>query len=176
MSLEFGGVYQTQQESFVGLLLVALAAVLLVVLVLLYEFGEFTVPLSIFVINLLSLFGVFGALFLAGSTLNISSFVGIILIIGIVAENAIFVMHAIKSFEAQGYTLDEAIIRAGQNRARPVLMTTLAAVFALMPLALGIGSGGQMQQSLAIAVIVGFSLSSFLLLFGLPMVYRLLRR
>jgi CzcA family heavy metal efflux pump len=176
VTLEFGGVYQTQQESFVGLLLVAFAAVILVVLVLLYEFGEFTVPLSIFIINVLSLLGVFSALWLAGVTFNISSFVGIILIIGIVAENAIFVMHAVKGFQADGLTLDEAIVRAGQVRARPILMTTLAAVFALLPLALGIGSGGQMQQSLAIAVIGGFSLSSFLLLFGLPMVYRLLRK
>jgi CzcA family heavy metal efflux pump len=176
VTLEFGGVYQTQQESFIGLLLVALAAVILVVLVLLYEFGEFTVPLSIFIINILSLLGVFSALWLSGVTFNISSFVGIILIIGIVAENAIFVMHAIKGFQAEGLSLDEAIVRAGQVRARPILMTTLAAVFALLPLALGISSGGQMQQSLAIAVIGGFSLSSILLLFGLPMVYRLLRR
>ncbi len=85
-------------------------------------------------------------------------------------------MHAIKGFQAEGLSLDEAIVRAGQVRARPILMTTLAAVFALLPLALGISSGGQMQQSLAIAVIGGFSLSSILLLFGLPMVYRLLRR
>lgn len=159
-----------------GLLLVAFAAMILVVLVLLYEFGEFTVPLSIFIINILSLLGVFSALWLSGMTFNISSFVGVILIIGIVAENAIFVMHAVKGFQAEGLTLDEAIVKAGQVRARPILMTTLAAVFALLPLALSIGSGGQMQQSLAIAVIGGFSLSSFLLLFGLPMVYRLLRR
>jgi multidrug efflux pump subunit AcrB len=145
-------------------------------LVLLYEFGEFTVPLSIFIINILSLFGVFGALWLSGVTFNISSFVGVILIIGIVAENAIFVVHAIKGFQAEGLVLDEAIVKAGQVRARPILMTTLAAVFALLPLALGIGSGGQMQQSLAIAVIGGFSVSSALLLFGLPMVYRLLKR
>jgi HAE1 family hydrophobic/amphiphilic exporter-1 len=85
-------------------------------------------------------------------------------------------MHAIKGLQKDGMTLDEAIVRAGQVRARPILMTTLAAVFALLPLALGIGSGAQMQQSLAIAVIGGFSVSSLLLLFGLPMVYRLLKR
>jgi multidrug efflux pump subunit AcrB len=176
VALEFGGVYQTQQESFRGLLLVAFAAVMLVLLVLLYEFGEFTVPLSIFIINILSLFGVFSALWFSGVTFNISSFVGVILIIGIVAENAIFVMHAIKGLQKDGMTLDEAIVKAGQVRARPILMTTLAAVFALLPLALGIGSGAQVQQSLAIAVIGGFSVSSLLLLFGLPMVYRLLKR
>jgi CzcA family heavy metal efflux pump len=175
VSLDYGGLYQTQQESFVGLLLVALAAFMLVFIVLLFEFGEFTVPLSIFVINVLSLFGVFGALWLSGVTFNISSFVGLIMIIGIVAENAIFVLHAVKSFQAEGKSLDEAIIKAGQVRARPILMTTLAAVFALLPLALGIGSGSQMQQSLAIAVIGGFSVSSLLLFFGLPMIYRLLK-
>jgi multidrug efflux pump subunit AcrB len=98
------------------------------------------------------------------------------MIIGIVAENAIFVLHAVKAFQAEGLTLDEAIVKGGQVRARPILMTTLAAVFALLPLALGIGTGAQMQQSLAIAVIGGFSVSSLLLFFGLPMVYRLFRK
>ncbi|MCX6143844.1 MAG: efflux RND transporter permease subunit [Ignavibacteriales bacterium] len=175
VSLDYGGIYQTQQESFLGLLMVALAAFMLVFVVLLFEFGEFTVPLSIFVINVLSLFGVFGALWLSGVTFNISSFVGVIMIIGIVAENAIFVLHSVKSFRAEGRSLDDAIIKAGQVRARPILMTTLAAVFALLPLALGTGSGAQMQQSLAIAVIGGFSVSSLLLFFGLPMVYRLMK-
>jgi multidrug efflux pump subunit AcrB len=175
VSLDYGGMYQTQQESFLGLLLVALAAFMLVFIVLLFEFGEFTVPLSIFVINILSLFGVFGALWLSGVTFNISSFVGVIMIIGIVAENAIFVLHSVKAFQSEGLSIDDAIIKAGQVRARPILMTTLAAVFALLPLALGIGSGAQMQQSLAIAVIGGFSVSSLLLFFGLPMIYRLLK-
>ena len=115
-------------------------------------------------------------LWLSGVTFNISSFVGVIMIIGIVAENAIFVLHSIKAFQAEGMMLDEAIVKAGQVRARPILMTTLAAVFALLPLALGIGTGAQMQQSLAIAVIGGFSVSSLLLFFGLPMIYRLMRR
>ena len=176
VTYDFGGVYQTQQESFIGLFLVALAAFMLVFVVLLFEFGEFAVPLSIFVINVLSLFGVFAALWLADVTFNISSFVGVIMIIGIVAENAIFVLHAVKSFQAEGMGLDDAIVKAGQVRARPILMTTLAAVFALLPLAMGIGTGAQMQQSLAIAVIGGFSVSSLLLFFGLPMIYRLMKR
>lgn len=176
VTYDFGGVYQTQQESFIGLFLVALAAFMLVFVVLLFEFGEFAVPLSIFVINVLSLLGVFSALWLWGVTFNISSFVGVIMIIGIVAENAIFVMHSVKAFQKEGMTIDQAIVKAGQVRARPILMTTLAAVFALLPLALGIGTGAQMQQSLAVAVIGGFSISSLLLFFGLPMVYRLFHR
>jgi CzcA family heavy metal efflux pump len=173
--LEYGGVYQTQQESFRGLLLVALAAVTLVFIVLLFEFGEFSVPIAIFVVNLLSLFGVFGALWITGVTFNISSFVGIIMIIGIVAENAIFVMHNVKALRTEGLALDAALVRATVMRSRPIVMTTLAAVCALLPLSLGVGGGGQMQQPLAIAVIGGFSLSSLLLFFALPVIYRLIK-
>jgi multidrug efflux pump subunit AcrB len=174
VSILYGGVYQTQQESFRGLLLVALAAVMLVFIVLLFEFNEFAVPVSILIINILSLCGVFGALWLSGVTFNISSFVGIIMIIGIVAENAIFVLHQVKRLQATGMTLDAALVQAGVMRSRPIIMTTLAAVFALLPLSLGMGAGAQMQQPLAIAVIGGFSVSSSLLFFGLPMVYRLI--
>jgi multidrug efflux pump subunit AcrB len=174
MTLAYGGVYQTQQESFRGLLFVALVAFMLVFLVLLIEFSEFAVPFSILTINLLSLIGVFGALWITGVSFNISSFVGIIMIIGIVAENAIFVMHRVRELRLQGSTLDDALVQAGQMRARPILMTTLAAVLALLPLSLGIGAGAQMQQPLAIAVIGGFSVSSFFLFFGLPVVYKFL--
>ena len=176
VTISYGGLFQTQQESFRGLLLVALAALLLVFIVLLIEFGEFAVPVSILIINLLSLVGVFGALWITGVTFNISSFVGIIMIIGIVAENAIFVLHNVKRLQAEGADLEAALVQASLMRSRPIIMTTLAAVFALLPLALGIGAGAQMQQPLAIAVIGGFSLSSFLLFFGLPMVYRLIRQ
>ena len=176
MTMEFGGVYQTQQESFRGLLLVTIAAFMLVFVVLLFEFGEFAVPLSIFVVNVMSLFGVLGALWVTGVTFNISSFVGIIMIIGIVAENAIFVMHQTKVFQAEGMDLNEALVHAASRRVRPILMTTLAAVLALLPLSLGVGAGSQMQQPLAIAVIGGFSVSSLILLFGLPLIYRLMRR
>ncbi len=176
VSVEFGGIYQTQQESFTGLALVALSALLLVVIVLLFEFGEFTIPLSIFLINAMSLAGVFAALWLTNMTLNVSSLVGIILIIGIVAENAIFIFHMIQQFEREGVSIDDAISRAMAVRARPIVMTTLAAILALLPLALGIGAGAQMQQPLAIAVIGGFSVSSLLLFFALPPLYRSLRR
>jgi len=175
ITLAYGGVYQTQRESFQSLLIVALAAILLVFLILLFEFREFTVPLSILIIDVLSMSGVFAALWLSRVTFNISSFVGVIMIIGIVAENAIFVMHSVKLFQAQGMILDDALVSACRVRTRPILMTTLGAVLAFMPLALGIGTGAQMQQPLAIAVIGGFSVSSLLLFFGLPVVYRLLK-
>jgi CzcA family heavy metal efflux pump len=175
LTVEFGGVYQTQQESFRGLVLVALAAFLLVFIVLLFEFGEFAVPISIFLVNILSLVGVAAALWMTRVRLNISSLVGMIMIIGIVAENAVFVMHEVKLVQAAGDNLDNALIRALRVRARPIVMTTLAAVCALAPLSLGIGAGAQMQQPLAIAVIGGFSTSSFLLFFGLPVIYRLMK-
>jgi multidrug efflux pump subunit AcrB len=174
-TLSYGGVYQTQQESFQSLLIVALTAVLLVFVILLFEFREFTVPVSILIIDVLSMSGVFAALWLTGVSFNISSFVGVIMIIGIVAENAIFVMHSVKMSQARGKNLDDALVEACRVRTRPILMTTLGAVLAFLPLALGIGTGAQMQQPLAIAVIGGFSVSSLLLFFGLPVVYRLLK-
>src|SRR5579883_529448 len=174
VQLEYGGVYQTQQESFQNLVMVALVALLLVALVLLIEFREFSVPASIILITLLSLLGVMAALWITGMTINISSLVGMIMIIGIVAENAIFILHYTKRPEFATKDLKEALIEGSRHRARPITMTTLAAILALLPLAVGFGQGAQMQQSLAIAVIGGFSISSILLFFLLPALYMLL--
>jgi multidrug efflux pump subunit AcrB len=174
VTIEYGGVYQTQQESFRGLLLVAVAAFLLVCIVLIFEFESYAVPIAVFIVSLLSLFGVFGALWVSGNAFNISSFVGIIMIIGIVAENAVFVLHTTRALRREGAQLEAAVITATRMRSRPILMTTLAAVLALLPLALGIGAGSQMQQPLAIAVIGGFSVSSLMLFFALPLIVRLL--
>ena len=176
ITIEYGGVYQTQQESFRGLVIVALVAFLLVFLVLLFEFGEFTLPISVLTVCLLSLLGVVGALRLTGTTFNISSFVGLIMIIGIVAENSVFIMHEAKQLRSEGQDLDSALTTACVRRLRPIMMTTLAAVLALMPLAVGLGTGAQMLQPLAIAVIGGFTLSSLLLFFVLPSLYRLMHR
>ncbi|MBU6427645.1 MAG: efflux RND transporter permease subunit [Cyanobacteria bacterium REEB65] len=174
--LEYGGVYQEQQKSFQGLLAVLVTALLLVFLVLLFEFGSFLIPVSVFVIDVLSLFGVLLLLKLTHTPLNISSLMGMVMIVGIVAENAIFFLHYVDDFRERGLSLEDALIRAGQVRMRPIAMTTLAAVLALLPLALGLGAGAQMQQPLAIAVIGGFSFSMVLLLLVLPILYRLLLR
>lgn len=176
LSIAYGGTYQTQQESFRGLLMVLAAAVLFVFIVLLFEFESFRVPLAVFAINLPSLFGVVLALWLMNVTFNISSFVGTILVVGIVAENAIFLLHYVVRYQKDGMALDEALVRASLIRVRPILMTTFAAVFALLPLALNLGAGSQMQQPLAIAVIGGFSVSTLLLLFALPMVFGLMQK
>ncbi|MDP4289245.1 MAG: efflux RND transporter permease subunit [Bacteroidota bacterium] len=171
VKLEYGGVYETQQESFQNLLIVALLALLLVSFVLLVEFREFSVPAAILIVTLLSLVGVMTALWVTGMTINISSLVGMIMIIGIVAENAIFILHYAKLPEMRAQGLRHSLIEAARHRARPIAMTTLAAILALLPLAIGYGQGAQMQHPLAIAVIGGFTVASIMLFFLLPMLY-----
>jgi len=172
----FGGQYQNQQESFINLLYVLLAASLLVIALMIIEFESFTIPVAVYSTNLTALFGVLFALLVTGITFNISSFVGMIMMVGIVHENGVFIVHMIQETgKKEGFTA-ASIVKACRLRARPILMTTFAAVFALMPLALGIGAGAQMQRPLAVAVIGGFLLSSFLLLFELPTLYIFLRR
>jgi CzcA family heavy metal efflux pump len=172
----FGGQYQSQQESFLSLLYVLIAASLLVIALMIIEFESFSIPVAMFTTNLTSLFGVMLALVITGITFNISSFVGMIMMVGIVQENGVFVVHMIQEIGGKkGYTID-SIIEACRVRARPILMTTFGAVFALTPLALGIGAGAQMQQPLAVAIIGGFLLSSFLLLFELPTLYVFLNK
>ena len=176
VTLSFGGQYQSQQESFLSLLYVLLTASVLVIALLTIEFESYAVPAAVFTTNLTALLGVVLALLVTGMTFNISSFVGMIMMVGIVHENGVFIIHMIgERAKVSGNTLD-TIVEACALRARPILMTTFAAVFALLPLALGLGAGAQMQQPLAIAVIGGFLLSSFLLLFELPMLYALLSK
>jgi CzcA family heavy metal efflux pump len=169
--IQYGGLYAEQQKSFKGLLVVLIMAILLVFSVQMIEFESFKIPIIILTLALLSLSGVFFLLWLTNVALNISSMMGMIMIIGIVGENAIFLIHYIQLFRKEGMGLKDALIEAGKVRLRPIFMTTFAAVLALMPLALGIGAGAQMQQPLAIAVIGGFSLSAFLLLLLLPIFY-----
>ncbi len=169
--IQYGGLYSEQQKSFKGLLVVLIMAILLVFSVQMIEFESFKIPVIILILSLLSLSGVFFLLWAANVALNISSMMGMIMIIGIVGENAIFLIHYIQLFREEGMNLKIALVEAGKVRLRPIFMTTFAAVLALMPLALGIGTGAQMQQPLAIAVIGGFSLSAFLLLFILPVFY-----
>jgi CzcA family heavy metal efflux pump len=169
--IKYGGLYREQQNSFKGLLIVLVMAVVLVFIVQMFEFESFRLPLVILLVSLLSLFGVFLSLRLTGIPLNISSMMGMIMIIGIVAENAIFLVHYIGLEKSAGLSHEAALVEAGKVRMRPIIMTTLAAVLALTPLAIGIGAGAQMQQPLAVAVIGGFSFSAILLLFMLPVFY-----
>jgi CzcA family heavy metal efflux pump len=174
MSLEYGGLYAQQQSSFKGLLAVLLAGLALVSVVLLFEFGDWRAPLLTALVALAVLAGAFGALIVTGQSLNISSFVGAIMMVGIVGENAIFVIHEARLELLAGSPVREAWAGASQRRLRPVAMTILATAFALAPLALALGEGSQLLQPLAIAVIGGFVLSGPLVLVVLPALYALL--
>ena len=171
MSIEFGGLYAQQQSSFKGLLGVLFAGLLLVSIILLFEFGDWRAPLLASLLSLAVLAGAFGALILTGMTFNIASFVGAIMMVGIFGENAIFVIHEARQELRQGRSVDDAWAGAARRRLRPVAMTILATAFALAPLALALGEGSQLQQPLAIAVIGGFVLSGPLVLLVLPALY-----
>ncbi|MGI8547695.1 MAG: efflux RND transporter permease subunit [Gemmatimonadaceae bacterium] len=174
MSIEYGGLYEQQQQSFRGLLYVLLAGLVLVSVVVLFEFADWRAPVVTVVCAAAVLSGVLAALLLTGMTLNISSYVGAIMMVGIVGENAIFVIHEAQIELRSGKSVAEAWSEAAHRRLRPVAMTVLATAFALAPLALAIGAGSQLMQPLAIAVIGGFVLSGPIVLLVLPGLYRLL--
>jgi multidrug efflux pump subunit AcrB len=176
-SYEVGGQYESQQESFSNLLAVlglALAAVLTVLVV---QFRAFAPALIILSAAPLSLLGVFGMMVLTGTALNVSSFMGIILMVGLVVKNGIILFEYVHVlWEEQRLTLHEALVAAGKIRVRPILMTTFCTLFGLLPLALGLGSGAELQKPLALAVIGGLSLSTFITLLVMPVLYSLLER
>lgn len=174
--IEYGGLYAQQQQSFHDLVFVLVAAIVLVFIVLLLEFGGFAAPIAILASALLSTCGVFLALFATGITFNLSSFMGLIMVVGIVAKNGILLLDADQRYRAEGFRAREAMIRAGQRRLRPIMMTALAAIAGMIPLALALGSGSQMLQPLAIAVIGGLLASMVLSLVVTPAVHFYLTR
>ena len=174
-SVEYGGLYQQQQESFRNLLAVLIAAILLVFTVLLVEFRSFYEPIAIVFGSVLALFGAVAALWITGISLNIISFLGMIIGVGIVAKNGILVLDYFQQLRAQGVELVEALVQAGHRRLRPVLMTSLAAALGMLPLAYGVGTGAQMLQPLGIAVIGALVISVVLSLIATPVVYYVLR-
>ncbi len=171
-SVEYGGLYEQQQQSFRALLYVLLGGLVLVAVVVLFEFGDWRAPLLTSLCAVAVLAGVLGSLMLTGQTLNISSYVGAIMMVGIVGENAIFVVHEARLAMRRGLAPTDAWSEAAHRRLRPVAMTVLATAFALAPLALALGSGAQLMQPLAIAVIGGFVLSGPIVLLVLPGLYR----
>ena len=172
----YGGTYQVQQKSFRDLILVLVLAVLLVFIVLLFEFRTFAAPLAILTSAVLSTCGVFLALVITRTTFNISSFIGMIMVIGIVAKNGILLLDAEQKFRAAGLDLQEAVIQAGRRRLRPIVMTALAAIAGMLPLAFAMGAGSQMLKPLAIAVIGGVLLSMVLSLIITPAVHLFVTR
>lgn len=174
--VEYGGTFKEQQKSFHDLVLVLVLAVLLVFVVLLFEFGTFAAPVAILASALLSTSGVFFALLATHTTFNISSFMGMIMVIGIVAKNGILLLDADQKFSRLGFSPEDAMLQASRRRLRPIVMTALATVAGMLPLAFAIGAGSQMLQPLAIAVIGGVVISMVLSLIITPAVHYFLTR
>jgi multidrug efflux pump subunit AcrB len=167
----YGGQFQLQHRSFRQLALVLIFAIVLVFTVLLFEFGNFAAPVAVLCSALLSTSGVFVALLVTGTTFNLSSFMGLIMVIGIVAKNGILLLDADEHFRAEGAAPEQSVLLAGGRRLRPIMMTALATVAGMIPLALAWGAGSEMLQPLAIAVIGGILASMILSLVVTPAVH-----
>jgi CzcA family heavy metal efflux pump len=167
----YGGTYEEQQKSFRDLVFVFVLAILLVFIVLLFEFRTFAAPAAILAAALLSTSGVFIALLITRTTFNISSFMGMIMVIGIVAKNGILLLDADQKFRGLGMSSQDAMLQASRRRLRPIVMTALATVAGMLPLAFALGAGSQMLQPLAIAVIGGILISMLLSLIITPAVH-----
>jgi len=172
----YGGTYEEQQKSFHDLLKVLMLALALVFGVLLAEFRNFPAPIAILTSSVLSISGVILALLITRTTFNVASFMGIIMVIGIVAKNGILLLDADEKFRSEGVPAAEAMIHAAQRRLRPIAMTAIAAVCGMLPLAFALGAGSQMLQPLAIAVIGGLTISMVLSLVVTPAVYFLMTK
>lgn len=171
-SISFGGAYSEQQQSFRELASILSLATLLVLTVLMFLMREWRISLAVLFISLMGICGCLLALWITGVPLNVSSYTGIIMIVGILAENSIFTVWQYKTNRREGGTVEDSVDYAIALRVRPKLMTAIGAILALMPLALGIGTGAQMQQPLAVAVIGGFAAGLPLLLVVLPTLMR----
>ncbi|HJP84870.1 MAG TPA: efflux RND transporter permease subunit [Gemmatimonadaceae bacterium] len=167
--LELGGQYASQQEAFRGLLLVLTLAVASVVAVMVLQFQSFVEPLVVLLAAPLSFVGAMLLLLLTGTPLNVSSFMGLILLVGLIVKNGIILLDFTRHRMSEaGLSLEPAIVEAARVRLRPILMTTLCTLFGLLPLALGLGAGSELQKPLALAVIGGLALSTPITLFVVP--------
>src|SRR2546427_890484 len=169
--VEYGGLYQEQQKSFHDLVMVLFLALLLLFVVLLFEFRTFSAPAAILASALLSTFGGLLALLVTRTTFNVASFMGMIMVIGIVAKNGILLLDAEHHFRELGFSAEDAMIQAGRRRLRPIAMTALATVAGMLPLAFAIGAGSQMLQPLAITVVGGILTSMVLSLIFTPAIH-----
>ncbi|MGZ4808403.1 MAG: efflux RND transporter permease subunit [Thermoanaerobaculia bacterium] len=176
MTLEYGGLYQEQQASFRELAFTLLLAVALVFLVLLIEFRSFAHPIAIVTGAVLALSGTLAALLVTRTTLNVVSLMGMIMVVGIVSKNGILMLDTVEDHLEDGDDLHQALTRSGRRRFRPVLMTSLAAMLGMLPLALALGSGAELLQPLAIAVMGGLAFALLLSLIVTPTVYALIRK
>lgn len=171
----YGGLYAQQQIAFSGLLKVFAAAAALVFILLLFIYERFSVAIAIVATSLLSVSAVFIGLWLTGIELNITAMMGMTMVIGIVTEVGIFYFSEQREVE-DGRSLHDSLVLAGQNRMRPIAMTTIAAILTLLPLAFAIGQGSEMQQPLAVAIISGLVVQLPLVLLAMPAFHALMRR
>ncbi|MGH7755095.1 MAG: efflux RND transporter permease subunit, partial [Vulcanimicrobiaceae bacterium] len=170
-SAEIGGEAQTQAQSFKEFVIVIGFAIVLVFAVMLATFSSFRLPLVILTTIPLSLIGVALALLLTGTPINVSSFMGLLLLVGVVVKNGILLIDVANKHGADGASVEDSLVAAGKTRLRPIVMTTLAAIGGLLPLALGIGTGAEMEKPLAIAVIGGLSTATIFTLLIIPVMY-----
>ena len=166
-----GGQYESQRSSFVQFAGVIAVAILLVFAVMLATFGSFRLPLVILTAIPLALIGVALGLFVTGTAFNVSSFMGLLLLVGIVVKNGILLIDVANKRRKDGESVENALVIAGRTRLRPIVMTTLAAIGGLLPLAIGLGSGAEMERPLAIAVIGGLSTATAFTLVLIPVLY-----
>jgi HAE1 family hydrophobic/amphiphilic exporter-1 len=169
--LTLGGASRDQQEVFSEMFTSLLMGIALMYLVLVMQFGSFTAPLPVMLSLPLSLIGVVVALLLTNGTLNLMSFIGIIMLMGLVAKNAILLLDCARKEEAQGVPREEALMHAGRVRLRPILMTTFALIAGMMPVAIGVGEGGEFYRPMAVAIIGGTITSTMLTLLVVPTFY-----
>jgi hydrophobe/amphiphile efflux-1 (HAE1) family protein len=169
--LELGGAGKDQQELFTEMLIALVMGIGLMYLILVMQFGSFTAPVAVMLSLPLSLIGVVLALLITKSTINLMSFIGIIMLMGLVAKNAILLLDAARKLEAEGHEREEALMQAGRMRLRPILMTTFALIAGMFPVALGLGEGGEFYRPLAIAIIGGTITSTILTLLVVPTFY-----
>jgi Cu/Ag efflux pump CusA len=173
-TVAYGGAYAEQQQSFKELLMILITSSLLVFGVILFLFRDFRIAFLILLIAVLGIAGSYLALYLTKTPLNVGSYTGLIMIVGVIGENAIFTFLQFRESLKTSKNIDEAIIYSISTRLRPKLMTALGAIAALLPIALGFGTGAQLHQPLAIAVIGGFIGALPLLLIVLPSLMRVL--
>ena len=169
--IELAGASKDQAEVFKQMGIALISGIGLMYLILVIQFGSFTAPLAVMFSLPLSLIGVVLALLATGGTLNLMSLIGVIMLMGLVAKNAILLLDAARAMEAEGVDREEALMSAGRKRLRPILMTTFALIAGMLPVAIGMGQGGEFYRPLAVAIIGGTITSTLLTLLVIPSFY-----
>jgi HAE1 family hydrophobic/amphiphilic exporter-1 len=171
---DYAGMADIMQESFFYMIIALLLAIVLVYMILAAQFDSFAQPITIMLSLPLAVIGAFGGLYLSGMTLNIFSMIGIIMLMGLVTKNAILLVDFANQLRERGEGIHEALVHAGRIRLRPILMTTAAMIFGMIPVALALSEGGEVRAPMAVCVIGGLLTSTALTLIVVPVVYTLI--